>query len=136
MATTTPNLGLVKPDYEDLADIAVLNDNSDTIDAAVKAVQDSVSSKTHTESTYGFVARKFGKVVVIRAESVNVPPSGEIIATLPSDMRPQERTSGFACCAQGASIQFTVNTNGTCHYYYTVSTTITYPRANLSFIVA
>ena len=44
MATTTPNLGLVKPDYEDLADIAVLNDNSDTIDAAVKAVQDSVSA--------------------------------------------------------------------------------------------
>ena len=43
MATTTPNLGLVKPDYEDLADVAVLNDNSDTIDAAVKAVQDSVS---------------------------------------------------------------------------------------------
>ena len=46
MATTTPNLGLVKPDYEDLADIAVLNENSDTIDAAVKAVQDSVSKIT------------------------------------------------------------------------------------------
>ena len=44
MATTTPNLGLVKPDYEDLADIAVLNENSDTIDAAVKAVQDSVDA--------------------------------------------------------------------------------------------
>ena len=46
MATTTPNLGLVKPDYEDLADVAVINENSDTIDAAVKAVQDRVSEKT------------------------------------------------------------------------------------------
>ena len=44
MATTTPNLGLVKPDYEDLADIAVINDNSDTIDTAVKDLQDSVSA--------------------------------------------------------------------------------------------
>ena len=73
---------------------------------------------------------------MIRVESVNTPPSGEIIATLPSDMRPQERTSGFAANSQGQAMQFVVNTNGTCHYYYTVSTTLTYPRANLSFVVA
>ena len=39
----TPNLHLVKPDYDELADIEVINENMDTIDAAVKAVQDSVS---------------------------------------------------------------------------------------------
>ena len=40
----TPNLHLVKPDYDELADIEVINENMDTIDAAVKAVQDSVST--------------------------------------------------------------------------------------------
>ena len=33
--TTTPNLGLVKPDYNELADIDVINDNMDLIDTAV-----------------------------------------------------------------------------------------------------
>lgn len=33
--TTTPNLGLMKPDYDELADIDVINDNMDIIDAAV-----------------------------------------------------------------------------------------------------
>lgn len=32
MATTTPNVGLTKPDYTDPVDIQVLNDNFDTID--------------------------------------------------------------------------------------------------------
>ena len=73
---------------------------------------------------------------MIRAESVNTPPSGETIATLPSDMRPQERCSGFAANSQGQAMQFVVNPNGTCFYYYTASTALTYPRANISFIVA
>ena len=34
--TTTPNLGLMKPDYDELADIDVINDNMDIIDAAYK----------------------------------------------------------------------------------------------------
>lgn len=34
MATTTPRLGLVKPDPTDLVDITVLNSNSDKIDAS------------------------------------------------------------------------------------------------------
>ena len=36
MATTTANLGLTKPDYTEKADIAVINDNMDKIDAAVQ----------------------------------------------------------------------------------------------------
>ncbi len=40
MATTTSgNLGLSKPEYTDVADIAVLNGNSDTIDTAVSKME-------------------------------------------------------------------------------------------------
>jgi hypothetical protein len=35
MATTTTKLGLTKPDYVDVVDIAELNTNADSIDAAV-----------------------------------------------------------------------------------------------------
>lgn len=35
MATTTANLGLTKPDYNDAADVAVINRNMDTIDGEV-----------------------------------------------------------------------------------------------------
>ena len=37
MATTTTNLGLTKPSYSDTADIAVINENMDKLDAAVNA---------------------------------------------------------------------------------------------------
>lgn len=36
MATTTANLGLTKPDYTEKADIAVINDNMDKIDTAMR----------------------------------------------------------------------------------------------------
>ena len=39
MATETTNLHLTKPSYEDLADVSVINDNMDTIDAAVGDLQ-------------------------------------------------------------------------------------------------
>ena len=55
MASTTANLGLVLPDYTDNADVAVINANMQTIDGAVKTLQDrttavegSVSSLTST----------------------------------------------------------------------------------------
>ena len=37
--TTTTNLQLVKPDYNEAADVAVLNQNADKIDAAFKTLQ-------------------------------------------------------------------------------------------------
>ena len=37
MATTTTRLSLTKPDYTDVVDVAELNTNADTIDAAVGA---------------------------------------------------------------------------------------------------
>lgn len=135
MATTTPNLDLTLPAYDDLADVQVINDNFTIIDEATGDIQDGLEVQTYTENTYGFIARRFGNVVVIRAESASIPPSGEAIATLPAGMRPQERTVGFACCSQDANIQFTVLPSGACSYYYTVSTTLTYPRANVMFVV-
>ena len=43
MATSTSNLGLQKPDYNDAADIAVLNGNSDKIDSSVNATDGAIA---------------------------------------------------------------------------------------------
>jgi hypothetical protein len=45
MATNTTNYGWTKPDYEDDADIAVLNETFDAIDAQVKTIESSLNSK-------------------------------------------------------------------------------------------
>ena len=54
MATQTTNLGLVKPDYTDAADIAVINTNMDTIDAQERKLSDGlcyvVNGNTSIES--------------------------------------------------------------------------------------
>ena len=52
MATTTTNLGLTKPDYTDAADIAVINTNMDTVDAAITAANTNI---TATKSDLGIV---------------------------------------------------------------------------------
>ena len=45
MSTTTTNYNLVKPDYTDIADIAVINGNSDIIDSVLKTLADSDAAK-------------------------------------------------------------------------------------------
>jgi hypothetical protein len=45
MATNTTNYGWTKPDYEDDADIAVLNETFDAIDAQVKTVETALNNK-------------------------------------------------------------------------------------------
>lgn len=37
-ATQTPKLGLTKPDYDEAADVDVINDNMDKIDAAMPVI--------------------------------------------------------------------------------------------------
>jgi hypothetical protein len=49
MATTTKNLGLVKPDYTDAADIAVINSNMDKLDEAVAGLQGGVTDERLTQ---------------------------------------------------------------------------------------
>lgn len=44
MATTTTNYGLKKPDYNDNADIGVINDNMDTIDTELKNISETSTS--------------------------------------------------------------------------------------------
>lgn len=51
MATTTTNLGLTKPAYTETADISVINTNMDTIDTAIKNLQDTVSGHTSSISS-------------------------------------------------------------------------------------
>ena len=48
MATNTTNYGWTKPDYEDDADIAVLNETFDAIDAQVKTVETALNNKQNT----------------------------------------------------------------------------------------
>lgn len=96
---------------------------------------ESVSSDEYNAQSYGVIARRFGNVVVIRAESNAISASGDVIATLPSGFRPQERTIGPASVLQGLGTQLVVQPNGEVFYYYTGSDTRTYPRANLTYIV-
>ena len=42
MSTTTPNLGLVKPELNDIADITAMNQNWDKIDAELKNLNDKI----------------------------------------------------------------------------------------------
>lgn len=51
MAGQTTNLHLKKPEYSESSDVAVLNENMDTIDAAVKALQDDKIDKTSIVNT-------------------------------------------------------------------------------------
>ena len=44
MATSTANLGLVKPDLTDIRDITVINGNMDTIDTAIRNLQNKGSA--------------------------------------------------------------------------------------------
>lgn len=44
MATSTANLGLVKPDLTDTRDITVINGNMDTIDTAIHNLQNKGSA--------------------------------------------------------------------------------------------
>lgn len=58
MSTTTPNLGLIKPDPSEQYDIMVFNGNSDLIDTAVHDLSQSVSDAapifhSTTQTTYG-----------------------------------------------------------------------------------
>lgn len=51
MATITTNYGWTKPDYEDDADIMVINDTIDNIDAQVKTNENNISSISIIEKT-------------------------------------------------------------------------------------
>lgn len=53
MSTTTPNLGLIKPELSDPANITALNANWDKIDEEIKKASESGSSVTIYTTTIG-----------------------------------------------------------------------------------
>jgi hypothetical protein len=60
MATNTTNYGWTKPDYEDDADIAVLNETFEAIDAQVKTVETALNNKQPALSTAQLAAVNSG----------------------------------------------------------------------------
>lgn len=64
--TTTTNLGLIKPDYDEAADVAVLNQNADKIDAACGKYQNALAIVANG-NTHGAVAK--GQYVYVRGHA-------------------------------------------------------------------
>lgn len=64
--TTTTNLGLVKPDYNEAADVAVLNQNADKIDAACGKYQNAMAIVANG-NTHGAITS--GQYVYVRGHS-------------------------------------------------------------------
>lgn len=97
MATQTPNHKLIKPEMTDKADISMINPNWDTLDTALKAVEDRVENidtslskvtsqagivRIETQSnTWAEVAITFRKAFA-SIPSVVVTHSGEILENL------------------------------------------------------
>lgn len=69
MATTTTNYALVKPDYADAEDVAVINDNMDSIDTILKTNADGVAANTADITTLETLTTE-------SADWVNITPGG------------------------------------------------------------
>jgi len=52
MATTTPNIGLTKPDSNEYYNISVFNGNADILDTAVNSLNTSINNKANKSVTY------------------------------------------------------------------------------------
>lgn len=93
MATTTPNLSLVKPATTDPVDITVINGNMDKIDAALPNTYQNVSSwLAEAESGDGATCfiTKTGKLICLDLRTVSrVHAEEDVIATIPAGYRPQ-----------------------------------------------
>ena len=55
MATTTENLGLKNPSYEEMADIGVINDNMEIIDKAYGGLKGDLDELTYTEKSMNLI---------------------------------------------------------------------------------
>lgn len=112
MATNTTNYGWTKPDYEDDADIAVLNETFDAIDAQVKTNENNISinsikSSITMEQGYTLVTQStlyqqgkhiFGNLI-IKKDSGNFSNTSETVCTLGNP----PAITGMAFCGFGGS---------------------------------
>lgn len=118
MATNTTNYGWTKPDYEDDADIAVLNETFDDIDEQVKTNENNILSRYDTTAfacsaanTYEYTgisitcpANKLIEIWVVD-EKGSTMPSGILICDSNSDI-----TTAGSVIAENSE-QFTVSDN-------------------------
>lgn len=77
--TTTPNLNLVKPTLgtSEPADVSIINSNMDTIDAAVKQLQDAIANANALLGTLGLDAND--NPLISKASAVSTLLSGQAI---------------------------------------------------------
>lgn len=101
MATQTPNYNLIKPDYSDPVDVAVLNDNADLIDAALAGKANLVGGKVPSSelpSYVGDVVEGYYDSGTFYEDSAHTTPltgeTGKIYVDLPSNI--SYRWSGSA----------------------------------------
>jgi hypothetical protein len=85
MATTTPKLGLIKPDFVDVVDVSELNDNMDVLDDALtdSSTLDDLSGVDLTSPTTGQLLQYDGTDWVNAA--VDLDDLGDVDITTPAD---------------------------------------------------
>ena len=111
MATETTNLHLVKPGYDDLADVAVINDNMDIIDTAMNDATKTTSAQwtmdaTNVTSTDTRNIKKQGKVVFLSTVNIklaaNLGVYGYVtVGTIPTGYRPTANVYGAGSVSNG-----------------------------------
>jgi len=101
MATQTPNYNLIKPDYSDPVDVAVLNDNADLIDAALAGKANLVGGKVPSSELPSYVddvIEGYYDNGIFYEDSAHTTPltgeTGKIYVDLPSNI--SYRWSGSA----------------------------------------
>lgn len=115
MATNTTNYGWTKPDYEDDADIAVLNETFDAIDAQVKTIETALNSKQTALSTAQLAAVNSGidstKVAQIATNADNEAEDRAALVEL-VDGGAKNLLNSSAITNEINDVTFTVNSDG------------------------
>ena len=104
MATTTTNLGLTKPAYTDAADIAVINDNMDTLDLWAGQKNDAIAN---LQSGLAYIVGNTNATGVSLAVGQYVYVKGH--STIPEGLR---KVKGSSAIGNGGSI--TTNNTEAC----------------------
>ena len=130
MATYTTRFNLAKPALTDTADIAVINENMDDIDAAIPAVVDNLTSTSTTSAlsaNQGKVLKDADTTHVAESTAKHITESGSN-----SNGIYVKFDDGTAICRSGASLSATANTDITATWTYPI--TMTGTKVNLANI--
>lgn len=163
MATSTTNYNLSKPSYSDTADIAVINENMDKIDTAIKNVSDMASiNAANISALRESVSHTLGKPSFFRGNgTVTVKRIGKLAILSLTDLRFQEGFSPTAAYTwqkfgdlpsgftpdnvyvakmggtAGKTVSLNVKTDGTINMYFVNETyESTYVSGEVVFFIA